>query len=69
MTKLVFTVEAETPQELMVYVKANELYLTVQHIAETIRGETKYGQMTQESLTNLIQKIRMDIIDALAGMD
>jgi hypothetical protein len=69
MTKLVFTVEAETPQELMVYVKADELYLTVQHIAETIRSETKYGQMTQESLTNLVQRIRTDVIDVLAGMD
>ena len=69
MSKLTFTVEAETPQELMTYVKAMDLSIALDYIANEIRTETKYGEMSQESLTRLVERIRNHVYDALNGTD
>jgi hypothetical protein len=69
MSKLTFTVEAETPQELMTYVKAMDLSIALDYIANEIRTETKYGEMSQESLTRLVERIRNYVYDALNGID
>jgi hypothetical protein len=69
MSKFVFTVEAETAQELAVYVKALDLHITLDYIANEIRTETKHGEGTEESLTKLVERIRNHVYDALAGMD